>query len=104
MRRLGYDKTSVDPPLKMLSFLSRHISELIASQPQALTRAVRLNDAPGAKRYVMTVEKLLWQEAEHAREHLGDIRNTRRLSKRSCRYRMTEIIPRREGEREKEKR
>jgi len=78
MSRMGYDKATVQPALKTLSFLSRHISGLIANQPQALGRSVRLNDAPGAKRYRMTIEKLLWQEVEHANTHLEDIRYARR--------------------------
>ena len=79
MRRVGYNTASVEPALKTLRFLSRHISELIANQPQATARTLRLNDAPRAKRYVMTVEKLLWQEVEHANEHLGDIREALRV-------------------------
>lgn len=79
MRRVGYDKANVDLALKMLQALCRHISALVAAQPDALARSVKLNDFPGAIRYFMTVEKILRQEIEHVNEHLGDIRDGRRL-------------------------
>ncbi len=79
MRRVGYDRANVGLAIKMLQALCQYISALIAAQPDALARTVKLNDSPGAKRYVMTVEKILRQEVEHANEHLGDIRDARRL-------------------------
>jgi hypothetical protein len=82
MRRVGYDTANVDFAIKTLHALCRHISALVAAQPRALTRTVRLNDSPGAPRYVMTVEKILRQEVAHANEHLGDIRDARRLHSR----------------------
>jgi len=82
MQRVGYDTANVAPAIETLRSLCRHISGLIAGQPGALARTVKLNDAPGATRYVMTVEKILRQEVEHANEHLGDIRSTRKLHSR----------------------
>ena len=82
MRRVGYNTANVSPAINTLRTLCRHISSLVAAQPGALTRTVKLNDAPRATRYVITVEKILWQEVEHANEHLGDIRDTRRLHSR----------------------
>jgi len=79
MRRVGYDTADVGPAIETLRALCRHISGLVAAQPGALARTVKLNDVPGATRYVMTVEKILSQEVEHANEHLGDIRDARGL-------------------------
>lgn len=82
MRRVGYDTADVRLAVKALSAVCRHMSALVAAQPGALDRTVKLNDAPGAKRYVTTVEKILGQEIEHAKEHLADVRTTRRLHSR----------------------
>lgn len=77
MRRLGYNTAPVKPALLTLHALGRHLSVLVA-KPGALTRKVRLNDKPGGKRYVMTVEKLLEMEVKHAGDHLRDVRETRK--------------------------
>lgn len=82
MRRVGYDRAEIGPALEMLRALCRHISSLVNGQPEALARTVRLNDSPGATRYVMTVEKILIQEIEHAGDHLGMIREIRKLHSR----------------------
>lgn len=79
MRRVGYGTAPVEPAIETLQALCRHISGLVAAKPGALTRRVKLNDAPGATRYVMTVEKILWQEVTHAAEHLQDVREIRKL-------------------------
>jgi hypothetical protein len=77
MQRVGYTNTDVKPALNTLGALCRHMSALIGSQPDALARTVKLNDTPGGKRYVMTVEQILRQEVEHARDHLGEVRAIR---------------------------
>lgn len=82
MRRVGYDTAHVNLAIKTLQSLGPHISALVATQARALARTVKLNDTPGAPRYVMTVEKIIRQEVEHANEHLGDIRDVRRLHSR----------------------
>lgn len=82
MRRVGYDTAHVGPAIETLRALCRHISGLVVGQPDALARTVKLNDAPGAKRYVMTIEKILWQQVEHVQDHLGEIRDTRELHSR----------------------
>jgi hypothetical protein len=79
MRRIGYGTARVEPAIETLRALCRYISGLVAAKPGALTRKVKLNDSPGAKRYVMTVEEILWQEVKHAEEHLHDVRETREL-------------------------
>ncbi len=79
LRRVGYDKADVRLSIKALSALNLHIGALIAAQPDGLKRKVKLNDAPGEPRYVMTIEKILRQEVEHAEDHLGDVAAVRRL-------------------------
>lgn len=78
MRRVGYDKADVEVSIGALRALGKHISALIAAQPDAMRRRVRLNDAPGDPRYVMTVEKILQQEVEHAKDHLENVVAVRR--------------------------
>ena len=73
MQRVGYTNADVKPALHTLRALCRHISGLIGSQPDALARAVKLNDTPGGRRYVMTVEQILRQEVGHARDHLDEV-------------------------------
>lgn len=79
MRRIGYTTADVEPAIKTLRALCRHISALVASQPDALTRTVMLNDTPGGKRYAMTIEQILWQEIDHAGDHLQEIRTIRKF-------------------------
>lgn len=74
-KRLGYDKLDVKTSLEALSGVTRHIAALVAAQPGALKRTVKLNDRPGAKRYAMTVEAIIRQEVRHAEEHLEDVRD-----------------------------
>ena len=81
-QRLGYDKISIEPAIALLRALGRHIAALVSAQPGALARKVRLNDKPGAPRYTMTVEKILEQEIEHVRGHLGDIQSIRSTLRR----------------------
>lgn len=71
MRRLGYDTASVEPAIAMLRALTRHIAELIAQKPAAMKRTVSLNDAPGAPRYLRTIEEIIREQIEHAESHLA---------------------------------
>jgi hypothetical protein len=50
---------------------------VISGTPDGLRREVQLLDAPGAALYTKTVEGLLRQEIEHAREHLGSVAKAR---------------------------
>lgn len=84
MHRLGYDRRPVGPAITMLRALCAHVTGLIGGERRALMRTVRLNDAAGAPRYVMTVEDILRQEVQHADEHLGEIRSTPRGIRRSA--------------------
>lgn len=80
MRRVGYNTAAVDPAIKSLRALSRHMSGLIEAQPGASARTVRLNDSPGAPRYSLTIDGILSQEVEHANKHLGEIRQIRKVN------------------------
>ena len=66
--------------LLALRALCRHISALVSAQPQAFARTLKVNDTPGAPRYVMTIEQILRQEVEHASDHLDVIRQVRKLN------------------------
>jgi len=79
MGRVGYDAAPVEPAIEALRAVCRHIFGLVAARPGALKCKVKLNDSPGAKWYVMTVEKILRQEVTHAEEHLCEVRETRKL-------------------------
>ena len=77
MKRVGYDKAGVEPAIALLRAVCKHIAALVADEPARLTRSVRVNDSPGAKRYVLSVEAILRQEADHAGDHLRSIREIR---------------------------
>lgn len=79
MRRVGYDRASVDPALAMMRALIRHITGLLELQPASLHRVVSLNDEPGAERYKKTIRQIIEGEIEHAAEHLEQVRQMRRL-------------------------
>ncbi len=78
MCRVGYDKADVRPGINALGALTRYVSILVTSRRDAFTRTVHLNDAPGARRYPMTIEQILLQEIDHAKGHLAGVRTTRR--------------------------
>lgn len=82
MRRIGYDSAGIDPAMKLLRALCQHISELIAKNPQAVSRTVQLSDTLDGPRYLMTVEGILLQEVEHADEHLKVIQAIRKRHSR----------------------
>ena len=77
MARVGYDKAGVKPALALLHALGDHVKGLLAGRPDTLTRKVRLADSPRGKRYLITIQKILEREVEHAREHLEQIRTIR---------------------------
>ena len=70
MERMGYSRVAVAPAVEVLSALSRYVAALLSAVPDALRKEVKLLEAPGAEAYVMTVEEMIRQEAEHARKHL----------------------------------
>ncbi|MGQ0764030.1 MAG: DinB family protein [Acidobacteriota bacterium] len=77
MKRMGYDSAPIQPAIELLRAVSRHVSTLISLNSDAGRREVKLFDAPGAKKYAMTVEQILQQEVEHAHQHLRDVQATR---------------------------
>ncbi len=84
MARLSYDRAPVEPAVRLLGALTRHVSSLVTLAPGALSRHVELLDAPGTPTRRSTVAKVLRAEVEHATHHLGDIaaaRGTRRRRK-----------------------
>lgn len=77
MKRVGYDKADVRAAINTLQALSRHVSTLVNARIDALARTVRLNDAPGARRYSISVRQILLQEIEHAKGHLAGVQQIR---------------------------
>ncbi len=73
MKRLGYDRAPVEPSLRLLEALTRHVSTLLKLQSTALKNQVGLLDAPGKRPRRTTVAKLLHDEISHATHHLGDV-------------------------------
>jgi hypothetical protein len=55
MRRLGYDRLPIVTSLDLLRALGSHVAALIEASPDALSRRVKLLDAPGAKLYSKSV-------------------------------------------------
>ena len=70
MERLGYTHAAVAPAIDALSGLCRYVAALLSAVPDALRCEVKFLAAPGTEPYVMTVEEMIRQEAEHARKHL----------------------------------
>jgi hypothetical protein len=77
VERLGYAKAPLAPALQALRSLSQHMAGLVRGQPDGLAREVKLLDAPGATPYARSVEAVLRQEVEHAREHLATVAEIR---------------------------
>lgn len=70
MERMRYSRVALAPAVEALSALSRYVAALLSAAPDTLCREVKLLEAPGSEPYVMTVEEMIRQEAEHARKHL----------------------------------
>ncbi|HXG59716.1 MAG TPA: DinB family protein, partial [Thermoanaerobaculia bacterium] len=74
MKRVGYDRVDAGAAIAALRGVIGYVAELVASQPDGLSRTVKLNDAPRAPRYSVTVEEILRREVDHVTEHLASIR------------------------------
>ena len=72
-KSLGYGRAPLGPALDLLESLCRHVAGLVLSAPRGGSRFVRLVDSPGARARRRTVEQILFEECEHARQHLRDI-------------------------------
>ena len=70
MERVGYSRVAVAPAIEVLSALCRYVAALLSAAPDALRNEVKFLEAPGTVPYVMTVEEMIRQEAEHTRKHL----------------------------------
>jgi hypothetical protein len=75
MERMGYSRMVVAPAVEVLSALCRYVAALLNAAPDALRNEIKLLEAPGAEPYVMTVEEMIRQEAEHARKHLQAVKD-----------------------------
>jgi len=82
MTRLAYDRAPIEPALRLLEALTRHISSLVTLLPGSLGLPVALLDAPGAVPRRSTVAKMLRGEVTHASHHLADIVAARRRRRR----------------------
>jgi hypothetical protein len=78
MERMGYGRVAMAPAVEMLSAQCRYVAALLSAAPDALRNEVKLLEAPGAEPYVMTVEEMIRQEAEHARKHLQAVNDALR--------------------------
>ena len=82
--RLGYESTPIEPSLDALRGLIMHISNIVASQDDALERVVTVSNLPGAPTYTLTVGQMIKQEIDHAAEHLADVRKAVYGTDKSC--------------------
>ncbi|MEQ1645001.1 MAG: DinB family protein [Pyrinomonadaceae bacterium] len=82
--RLGYESTPIEPSLDALRGLIMHITNIVASQDDALERMVTVSNSPGAPTYTLTVGQMIKQEVDHAAEHLADVRKAVYGTDKSC--------------------
>lgn len=85
MNRLGYDRAPLEPALALLEALCAHVAGLARGAPGGMKRSVRLLGSPGARTHRKTVRQVLDDECEHARHHLRDIADTRKVRDRKVR-------------------
>jgi hypothetical protein len=71
LERLDYAHKPVEPARRLLEVLNAYVDAQVASLSDGLGRHVFLRDAPDAELRRATVAEVLWQEIDHAREHLG---------------------------------
>ncbi len=81
MARLSYDRAPVEPALRLLTALTRHVASLVTLAPGAVEKHVELLDAPGKPTRPSTVAQILRAEVEHATHHLAHIDTTRRTGR-----------------------
>jgi hypothetical protein len=72
MEQMRYDRKPLAPSLRLLEALNDYVAAQIEPLPDALERTARLVDQPGAEPRAVTVAEILLQEAQHAREHVGE--------------------------------
>lgn len=73
MERMGYKTTPVEPAIDTLRALTRHLSGVIDTAPDAGQREVKLIDAPGAQPRSVSIEEILAEEIDHASNHLREV-------------------------------
>lgn len=72
MERMGY-RGAVTPAIEVLSAVCRYGISLLSAAPDGLRRDIKLLGAAGTEPYLMTVEEMILQEVEHARQHLQEL-------------------------------
>lgn len=73
MEQMRYDQKPLAPSLRLLEALNDYVAAQIEPLADGLERTARLVDQPGAEPRAVTVAEILLQEAEHAREHAGEV-------------------------------
>ena len=68
--RLGYADVDVEPAIELFRALAKYISALLSRDPALMQRRIRLRDSDSSEPYAISIEGILAQEIEHAREHL----------------------------------
>ena len=74
MEQMRYDRKPLAPSLRLLAALNEYVVAQIEPLADGLERTARLVDQPGAEPRTVTVAEILLQEADHAREHVGEAR------------------------------
>lgn len=82
MIRLSYDRAPIEPALRLLESLTRHVSSLITLGPRSLGQPVAILDVPGGVPRRTTVAKVLREQVTHATHHLADIESAKRTRRR----------------------
>lgn len=78
VKNLGYRRAPLEPALRLLEALCGHVAGLARAAPGGMKRSVRLVDSAGARPRRRSLEQVLADECEHARQHLRDIAETRK--------------------------
>ncbi len=85
MRRLGYDRTPIEPALELLERICSHVTQVVRTAPGGSEAHVMLLDAAEARPRRRTVAQVLADECEHAQHHLQDVGDTRKAHGRTGR-------------------
>jgi hypothetical protein len=73
MERLRYDRKPIAPSLALLGALNDYVVAQVEPLADGLNRTVRLRADAAGEPETRTIGQVLIQEAEHAREHVGEL-------------------------------